>query len=194
MVAGATITEVTDYLQLAATVKVAAVDHVLLDLMMPGLLNWRTEVPGLIAGMHPARVIVVSGLDDVDFIHRLVHAGIAGFIPKCYEGQKLVNALRFILDGGTYIPTEALFPPQRQSPGAEGGALPVAELTPRQRDVLSLVGQGLPNKEIARHLVLSEATVKAHLNTIYRTLGVNNRTEAALAARTFVGASGRAGG
>lgn len=186
MVAGATITEVTNYLQLAAALKVAEVDHVLLDLIMPGLHNWRAELPALIAGMRPARVIVVSGLEDVDIIHRLVHAGIAGFIPKHYESRRLVNALRFILDGGTYIPTEAIFPSLKPPPSLEGGVPLIAELTQRQKDVLSLVGQGLPNKEIARHLVLSEATVKAHLNTIYRVLGVHNRTEAALVARTLM--------
>lgn len=189
---GATIIEVPDYLQLAAAMKAAAVDHVLLDLMMPGLRNWRTEVPGLIAAMHPTRVIVISGLDEVDFIRRLIDAGIVGFIPKFYESQKLVNTLRFILEGGSYVPSEILCP----APGAPlswGGRItcrPTAALTPRQKDVLSLVGQGLPNKEIARRLVLSEATIKAHLNIIYRALGVNNRTEAALAARSFAGAAG----
>jgi DNA-binding NarL/FixJ family response regulator len=181
----ATICEGADYEELLAAMDALSPELLLMDLAMPGLANWRTEVPNLIAGMHGTCVIVVSGLEDWPFLERLFAAGIAGFVPKRYSRQKTIDALRFIIDGGTYIPVSAIFRPVDTPMPISERVRENARLTPRQLDVLTLIGEGLPNKEIASRLRLSEATVKVHLNAIFKTLGLSNRTEAALAACQF---------
>lgn len=157
----------------------------LLDLAMPGLANWRTELPKLIASMHRTSVVVVSGLEDRAFLQRLFEAGISGFVPKSYNGQKLIEALRVVIEGGVYVPLSAVKGPIGQAISAVERVPELPQLTPRQKDVMALIGEGLSNRAIASRLRLSEATVKVHANTLFRTLGLSNRTEVALVARKF---------
>lgn len=181
----AAICEAADYAELSMVMSAMSPELLLLDLRMPGLTNWRTEAPALIASMHRTCVVVVSALDDRPLLQRLFTAGIAGFVPKSYSRQKIIDALRFVINGGTYVPVGLLTDPV----GARGtlsACLPNgSSLTPRQLDVLDLIGEGLSNRDIARRLRLSEATVKAHVSALLKSLGFTNRTEAALAARQF---------
>lgn len=181
----ATVVEAADYRQLAAQVATVPADHILLDLRMPGLANWRAEAPKIVAGLAPGRVIIISGLEEPDYIQRLVLAGAVGFIPKRYEHHQMISTLRFLFDGGTYFPPDIVSAAPKPAALLAGAGLTASGLTRRQLDVLSLIGQGLPNKQIASRLALSEATVKVHLNAIYKALGLTNRTEAALAARSL---------
>ena len=108
-----------------------------------------------------------------------IEAGAVGVIPKHYSAEVMINALRLILSGETYLPFKFL-------QGGENGRLPSPEnrgddphgLTSRQRDVLNLLIQGLPNKEIAAQLGVKEVTVKLHLSKIFKKIGATNRTEA----------------
>ena len=180
-----TVVEAADYRQLATQTATVPAGHVLLDLRMPGLANWRAEAPGVVADLAPARVVIISALEEPDYIQRLVLAGAVGFIPKRYEHHQMISTLRFIFEGGTYFPPDIVSAAPRPATMLAAEGLITTGLTPRQRDVLTLIGQGLPNKQIASRLALSEATVKVHLNAIYKALGLTNRTEAALAARNL---------
>lgn len=181
----AAISEASDYLELLAVMAVAPPELLLLDLAMPGLADWRSDVPKLIAGMHRTCVVVVSALEDRAFLQRLFEAGVAGFVPKQYDGQKLIDALRVVIRGGVHVPLSAVTDPVGAPISARERMREVAQLTPRQKDVMALIGEGLPNRVIASRLQVSEATVKTHTNAIFRTLGVSNRTEVALLARQF---------
>lgn len=128
-------------------------------------------------------VVVLSADERRETIIAAIEAGAAGFIPKTAQGSVLDNALRVVLDGGVYVPREALEPPGAQR---SAGLLPASptplDLSPRQLDVLRLLIEGKSNKLICRELDLSESTVKTHLGAIFRRLDVNSRTQAVLAA------------
>jgi len=155
-------------------------DLILLDLRMPGL-DGRGLLPEL-RRRHPAvPVVVVSVEDDAATILACIEAGASGYIPKSARREVLSAALTVVADGGIYLP-----PAARQAAGASAlidrpQAAP--PLTQREREVLMGVCGGDPNKVIARRLAISEATVRAHLGSVFRALGVSNRTQAALAAR-----------
>jgi DNA-binding NarL/FixJ family response regulator len=94
----------------------------------------------------------------------------------------MVQAIRLVLAGGTYIPSQVLTT-ARYGQGAPGrGARAIERLTDRQREILALMAQGKPNKLIADALHISEATVKSHVTEILRVLGVTNRTQAVIVA------------
>jgi DNA-binding NarL/FixJ family response regulator len=153
-------------------------DLALLDLNMPGMQGaagvrrFRQQFPDV-------PVVVVSASDSSGEVERLIAAGAAGFICKTSSSQVMLSALRLVLSGGVYLPPEIL---QRGAVMDKDGTGDPA-LTERQIVVLRLLAEGKPNKVIADELNLSEGTVKIHLNAIFRTLNVRNRTEAVLAAQ-----------
>jgi DNA-binding NarL/FixJ family response regulator len=95
----------------------------------------------------------------------------------------MTAALRLVLSGGVYLPSLVI----NSAPlvAAEPRPAPLADLTPRQRDVLMRLVQGKPNKIIARELGISDTTVKTHVSAVLQTLGVHNRTEAVFALRNL---------
>jgi DNA-binding NarL/FixJ family response regulator len=119
-----------------------------------------------------ARAIVLSSFIDDEKLFPAVRAGAAGYLLKDVQPQELVAAIRTVHDGG------ALLHPQVASRLLE--ELTTDPLTPREREVLGLIGRGMANKVIARELNLSEKTVKAHVSNILAKLGVSDRTQAAL--------------
>jgi DNA-binding NarL/FixJ family response regulator len=152
---------------------------VLLDLNLPDS-NGLASITRLREAAPWARVVVLSADDRPETVEQAIEQGACGFVPKTAHGDMLSQALRITLDGGVYLP-----------PGSIAGALPppVAGITPqalglspRQADVLRLLIDGQPNKQICRVLDLSESTVKTHLAAVFRRLGVNTRTQAVLAA------------
>lgn len=163
----------------------------LVDWRMPGVdgVAW---FKALIATHVDTRIVVMSGAEDATIVRELLAAGAAGFIPKTDSAAVILQAMRLVLAGGVYAPVRLL------SSGVEGSVATgarrpqgarVDSLTSRQLEVLRLLAKGLPNKLIARELNLSEGTVKVHLLAIFRTLNVNNRTEAVVAAAAFLGAT-----
>lgn len=163
----------------------------LVDWRMPGVdgVAW---FRALIAAHRTTRIVVMSGAEDAAMVRDLLAAGAAGFIPKTDSAAVILQAMRLVLAGGVYAPVRLL------SNGDGGGVATsarrlngtgVESLTSRQLDVLRLLAKGLPNKLIARELDLSEGTIKVHLLAIFRTLSVNNRTEAVIAAAAFLGAA-----
>jgi len=113
-------------------------------------------------------VAILSASEDALLIKQAIDAGALGFIPKSTDTPVLISAISLILSGGTYIPPNMQ---QKQPPAA------LRTLTARQQEVLHLICSGMPNKEIAWRLGISEATVKAHITVIFRAYGVSSRTQ-----------------
>jgi DNA-binding NarL/FixJ family response regulator len=118
----------------------------------------------------PARVVIFSGYDTNDVIDRALRAGAYAFITKRIDPADLPAALRQALD-------QTLYQPLHLNPLA-GDTTPQIELNERELAVLAALADGLSNKKIAHRLSYAEQTVKFHLTSIYRKLGVSSRTEA----------------
>jgi DNA-binding NarL/FixJ family response regulator len=118
-------------------------------------------------------VVIVSAAEDSRTIRRCIDAGAMSFIPKSAAPEVLTEALQRVLNGEIYLP-------EMDADASEVTARPA--LTPRQRDVLKHLSQGLPTKLIARELGLSEYTIKEHIAAIFQVLQVHNRTEAVIRA------------
>ncbi|SFL13585.1 response regulator transcription factor [Rhodanobacter glycinis] len=156
-------------------------DLLLLDLHMPGargysaLAHIRGQYPGL-------PIIVVSGHEEATVARRALAHGAAAYIPKSTDGSTIAEAIRRVLDGDTWLPPQLLGGHAPLQPDEADAAARIAALTPQQFRVLTMIAEGLLNKQIAWDLGVSEATVKAHMTAIMRKLGVNNRTQVALLA------------
>jgi DNA-binding NarL/FixJ family response regulator len=152
-------------------------DIVLMDLSMPGLDG--IDATRAVLGVRPAtKVIMLTSFSENARIMAALDAGAVGYLLKDAEPDDIIRALRDAVAGGVPLSPKAaraLLPINRSS-GTSG----VDALTAREREVLSLVAVGLPNKTIARRLTISEKTVKAHLTHVFTVLGVGDRTSAAL--------------
>ncbi len=158
----------------------APFDLALLDLNIPGvqgfdgLLQIRTSHPRL-------PVVIVSGHEDNRIISQALSYGAAGFIPKSSRKADLASAIRDVMEGAVYVPQS--YQPQ---PGAardeDRSELMhrLSTLTPQQMRVLTMLRQGLLNKQIAYELQVGETTVKAHVSEILRKLHVYSRTQAVI--------------
>lgn len=153
-------------------------DLVLLDLNMPGAYGFSGLV--LLRGQYPqVPVVMVSAQDDPAVVARAREFGAAGFIPKSSALSVIQQAIQEVLEGDEWWPSvTALVVEVSAQARAAGEGL--ASLTPQQFRVLTMVCEGLLNKQIGFELNVSEATVKAHVTAIFRKLGVRTRTQAAL--------------
>ncbi|MEP7185682.1 MAG: response regulator transcription factor [Rhodanobacter sp.] len=171
---------------LAALADEPDTDLVLLDLHMPGSMG----LSGLAAlrGQHPGvAVLVVSAHDEPRVVRRVLDHGASGFIPKSSSPAQISDAIRSVLDCGTWLPphlTDAVAALPVDSADADlAGRL--ARLTEQQSRVLNLVAEGLLNKQIADRLSIQERTVKAHVTAIFEKLKVRNRTQAGMVLRSL---------
>lgn len=161
-------------------------DLVLLDLVMPGM-PWNEGLGAVKRRLPAVPVVILSASEDRRLVLEAVRLGAAGFIPKTSSSKVMLSALRLVMSGGVYLPP-ALIDESSVVGGGRGDgphadlSLDSTPLTPRQREVLALLGQGKSNKEIARILNLSEGTVKLHVTAILKALNVSNRTGAVVAA------------
>ena len=152
----------------------------LLDLNLPGadgmslLVDMRRDRPEV-------PVVVLSGNDSRANVIAAIEAGAMGFISKRTSTAVFVGALQLVLAGGVYIPPQALAIDETAQRGDQPSVLPAdIGLTQRQAQILALLVQGKPNKLICRALGISDSTVKAHISSVLRILGVDNRTEAVI--------------
>ncbi len=166
-------------------------DLVLLDLNLPDVHGFSALTA--LRERHPAiPVVVLSANQDQGTVLKALDRGAMGFIPKTAGTEVMLNALRLVLSGGVYLPTDVLA--SRLSPsGAPEEPAPQRRigdsvqmpadlgLTERQAQVLALMVQGKPNKLICRELGLAESTIKIHITAILRALNVANRTQAVIA-------------
>jgi DNA-binding NarL/FixJ family response regulator len=152
-------------------------DVVLMDLSMPGMDGVRATA-ALLARRPTTHVLVLTSMSEQRWILEALEAGAEGYLLKHSEPEVILSAVREVVAGGSPLDPKAarvLLSQRRQAP-----TTPKSPLTEREEEVLAMVGDGLPNKLIARRLGISERTVKAHLTSIFQRLGVSDRTQAAL--------------
>lgn len=155
----------------------AAFDLILLDYKLPGGQGMK-NLETLLKTGNGQRVALISGEATRDTAEEALAMGAAGFLPKTLSAQTFVSAIRFMAMGEQYAPVAFMTAP------TEVNASPLLrKLTRRELQVLEGLTAGKANKEIARDLDLTEPTIKLHVKTLYRKLGVNNRTQAALIGR-----------
>ena len=153
-------------------------DIVLMDLSMPGMDG--VEATRQIVAQAPgAQVVVLTSFMDRDRIVAALGAGAIGYLLKDAEPDELIRGIRSAARGESPLDPRAA----RTMLSAQRTPGPLDALTEREREVLALVAEGLPNKQIARRLEISEKTVKAHLTSVFRAIGVNDRMQAGLWAR-----------
>jgi DNA-binding NarL/FixJ family response regulator len=157
-----------------------APDVVLMDLAMPGL-DGRDATRHILAERPEIRVVVLTSFADRDRILGALDAGATGYLLKDADPEALLEGVRSAARGEAPLNPRAareVLDARRPEPTGDD-----VGLSPREREVLALVAEGLPNKLIARRLEISEKTVKAHLTRVFAALGVTDRTQAALLAR-----------
>jgi len=162
------------------------IELILLDLTLPDRDGF--SVLAELRERHPAiAVVVLSAVQDPANVMKALELGARGFIPKSAQGDVILNALRLVISGGTYVPPEILAggglsqPALRQIAGHQAPPTDTG-LTDRQLEVLALMMQGKNNKTICRMLDLAEPTVKNHVTAILKALKVTSRTEAVILA------------
>jgi DNA-binding NarL/FixJ family response regulator len=155
-------------------------DVVLMDIRMP-VLDGIEATRRIVEGPSSTRVVVLTTFDEDAYVYGALRAGASGFLLKYAPADDLITAIRVVAGG------EAMLAPSvtrrvieqfaRRAPDAAAAAR-VSQLSPREREVLSLVARGLTNNEIAEHLVVSPATVKTHVARLLEKLDVRDRVQA----------------
>ena len=159
-------------------------DVVLMDVRMPRL-NGVEATRRIVESGSPARVVILTTFDLDEYVHEAIRAGASGFLLKDVEPAQLVEAVRVVAAGDALLApsvtrrlldrfAESL--PEREPPPA------LATLTEREREILTLLAQGLSNSELAARLVVGETTVKTHVSSILRKLRLRDRVQAVVAA------------
>jgi DNA-binding NarL/FixJ family response regulator len=150
-------------------------DVVLMDLAMPVVDG--IEATRLVLEAAPgARVVALTSFADREKILAALDAGAVGYLLKDAEPDELIRGIRAAAEGQSPLAPRAA----SELLAARHEQRTPVRLTEREREVLSLVAAGLPNKRIAMRLDISEKTVKAHLTRVFQTIGVTDRTQAAL--------------
>lgn len=157
------------------TVTDLAPDVVLMDVSMPGM-DGITATRELLKRRPMTRVVMLTSYAEDETVLAALDAGACGYILKDAEPAEVVKAVFAAWRGEAPLASRAA----RVLLGARIRPRSEEKLTPREEEVLSLVGEGLANKQIARRLGISEKTVKAHLTNVFQSIGVESRTEAAL--------------
>jgi DNA-binding NarL/FixJ family response regulator len=127
-------------------------------------------------------LIVYTMHEDAPTLRQALALGAAGIAPKTHSRDLLQRAIELVMKGGVYVPPALA----RQIAAQPGAAQANLGMSAQQWNILELLAQGLPNKEIARRLGIASSTVKNQLTVIFDRLGVSNRTQAAIAARALV--------
>ncbi len=165
-------------------------DIVLMDINMP-------EKDGLQALQAIAKsgiqsnIVILSGYDDSDLIYRAMKLGAKGYVLKTMASSKLISAIEEVASGKIYLPSvlstrffEYFQNMSKEEEKSADNENLLRSLTGRENEVLELLTEGVNYKTIAQRLIISETTVKTHVNNIFQKLQVNDRTNAVLYALT----------
>lgn len=177
--------EVTDGRALLAAAAACQPDLVIADIAMPGIdgIEATRRLQGTVPGV---RVLILSSHPEPSWVCAAFEAGACGYLTKSSAPEEIELAVREVLLGHFYVSpavTRGVIDAVREGAAEPFEAMPAAEpLTPRELAIVHLVGQGLGNKEIARRLGVSVATVRTHLSKVYDKLGSESRVGLALLA------------
>jgi DNA-binding NarL/FixJ family response regulator len=159
----------------------AAPDVVLMDIRMPDV-DGIEATRRIVASGSPARIIILTTYDADEYVFSALRAGASGFLLKDVRPPELVEAIRVVARGDALLAASVTRRLLDRFAGVlpDAGAQPadLEELTEREVEVLRLVALALSNSEIAKRLVLTEATVKTHVSSVLRKLGLRDRVQA----------------
>jgi DNA-binding NarL/FixJ family response regulator len=160
-------------------------DIVLMDIRMPGLDGIEATRRLVSDPSVQARILILTTFNEDEYVYDALRSGAAGFLLKSCPPEELLHAVRRTAAGDTLLAAEITRRLvddylTRNAPTAHDADL--GRLTDREREVLTLIGRGSTNAEIATQLYLGEATVKTHVNRIFAKLGVRDRTQAVIVA------------
>ncbi len=155
---------------------------VLMDINMP-VVNGLEATRRLHRKLPHVGIIGLTIHDDEEYLRELIKEGAQGYLLKDTEPVRVVEAIRRVFRGEAFLPPNLitkLFSTLQRPSAADDAAPPEEDLTPREREVLQCIAQGMSNKEIAVSLYISEKTVKNHISSIFRKLDLTDRTQAAV--------------
>lgn len=168
------------------------VDIVLMDMNMPEL-DGISAIQQILIKRSDVKILALTGYDDPELVYKAMRSGSRGYILKTMVTSQLIHAIQEISAGRVFMPTsiatkffdefhEKVQASTRPDPGKQAM---LNYLTSREKEVLKLLTEGLTYKSVADKLVISETTVKTHVNNIFQKLQVNDRTQAVLYAIKF---------
>ncbi|HYI30844.1 MAG TPA: response regulator transcription factor [Bradyrhizobium sp.] len=185
VLASSTVDEAGSFGELTALLdRDSDVDLILLDLTMPGISGFFGLI--YLRAKYPAiPTVIVSANDEVGTIRRALDLGASGFFPKRYGIETLRDAIMKVMEGGIWIPPDtdlSIADPDMTRLGHG-----IMALTPQQVRVLMMLSEGLPTRQMASELGVTEETIKAHVSDILQKLDVESRTQAVIAAAKIAG-------
>ncbi|HEV2902033.1 MAG TPA: response regulator transcription factor [Gaiellaceae bacterium] len=159
-------------------------DLVLMDIRMPDLDG--IAATREVLGAEPdVKVVVLTTFEEDDYIFEALSAGASGFLLKRTTPEELITAIHTVADGDSLLSpsvTRRVIDRMATQPAATLSGARLEELTPRELEVLELIGRGLSNREIAESFVIEESTVKTHVKRILMKLGLRDRVQAVILA------------
>jgi DNA-binding NarL/FixJ family response regulator len=159
-------------------------DLVLMDIRMPEL-DGISATRELLAAEPELKVVVLTTFEEDDYIFEALSAGASGFLLKRTKPEELIAAIHTVADGDSLLSpsvTRRVIDRMAGQPAAALSGAHLEALTPREREVLELVGRGLSNQEIAEAFFIEESTVKTHVKRILMKLGLRDRVQAVILA------------
>jgi len=160
-------------------------DVVLMDIRMPNLDGIEATRRIVAAGNPGPRILILTTFDLDEYVYEALRAGAGGFLLKDAGVEELLHAVRVVAAGDALLSpsiTRRLIADYARRPPASEQPAALAELTPRELEVLRFVARGLSNSDIARRLVLGEATIKTHVARIFQKLDLHDRAQAVVVA------------
>jgi DNA-binding NarL/FixJ family response regulator len=172
--------ELPDGSRVTETVAALCPDVVLMDVRMP-VVDGVAATRALRGQPGSPPVLALTTFDDDEVIAAVLRAGASGFILKGVTAEDLQRAVRIVAEGGAWLDpavTGRVLKVYRSAAPAPGGDARLATLSGREREVLTLIGRGKTNAEIAAELVLGEGTIKTHINHLFAKLELRDRAAA----------------
>src|SRR5208337_837079 len=153
---------------------------VILSLIEASQETWANALKDLSEGVSRPPVVTLASTNDVDLARAAMRHGAKGYIPLTMGFDIAIEAIRFVLVGGTYVPTNHLFAADQLGLSPQRTLQPVGFLTGREHSVVRAIKQGKSNKVIAYDLNMCESTVKVHVRNVMKKLNAKNRTDVAM--------------